>query len=303
MKCALISLVAISFLASAACVEQSNVGELENALVDGTPDAVGLLGFLNDPTTTFTTLDDEVPLDRRAATNLMAARPFATVAAVDEVKYVGDKTLARLIAFARERGFVPAGSDLLGSYDGVSFTVDQADAALRIVNDESDGVLHGEVGLDSRAVTSIIAARPVLSMPELAELYWVGSRGLENLRDYVDSFIPATGARADCRSHSDCTEEERCGGRPSDGSTEFGKCYPTRNYEGYWEECDESNPCQAELFCSGLTWGGNGWCSPEWMQDTVANDTHRSIPADGTLVTTSVVLYGLASVPRMAGVL
>jgi subtilisin-like proprotein convertase family protein len=278
------------------CVDDPNVVRDDAAIVDGTPDAVGLIAFLNDGSTTYELLDAE--LDRRAAANLIDARPFATVDQVDAVKYVGEVTLGRLIEMARAAGYVPEGGDLLGSYDGVAFTVDQAAAALRIVNDESDGVLRGEVGLDSRAIRSILEARPVASMPLLADLYWVGPAGLTHLRDYVDNFLTEPGERADCRFDGDCAADERCEGITDfGGPTPIGKCREVRDYDGYWRGCSDTAPCEDGLFCSGLTWGGGGWCSPDWMQDTFYNETQRYIPADGTTVTTTVDVYGQASVP------
>jgi hypothetical protein len=220
------------------------------------------------------------------------------VAEVDAVKYVGEAALTRLVEYARAQGFVPEGSDVLGTYDGVTFTAAQAEAALRIINEENDGVLRGEVGLDSRAINRIFAARPVHSMPELADLYWVGTSGLERLRTYVDHWIPSDdGERLDCRGNFACGEDERCAGIPNDGSGENGKCYPVRDWPGYWRDCDDANPCEEGMFCSGLTWGGGGWCSPPWMQDTFYNNTQRFIPQDGSIVATSTVVYGQASVP------
>lgn len=297
MKRSILGFVTMLLLAGSACVDQAGLGEQQSEIVEGTPEAVGVLAFLNDASTTLAVLDDQVPLDRRAAENLIAARPFRTVAEVDAVKYVGPKSLDRLIAYARTNGFVPNGDDVLGSYDGVTFTVDQATAVLRLVNEESDGVLRGEVGLDSRAIRSILEARPVESMPHLAGLYWVGTRGLERLRDHVDRWIPPTGERADCRHNGDCGENQRCTGFVNDGSTEYGKCYTRADYPGYWEDCNASTDCADGMFCSGLTWGGGGWCSPDWMQDTFYNNTQRYIPADGSVVATSVVVYGQATVP------
>lgn len=291
----LIASFALVAAASSACIEDTEIGHVESAVVDGTPDSIGLLRYLNHESTSYEVLDAEI--DRRAAANLIAARPFERVEDVDAVKYVGEKTLARLVEMARAAGFVPEGSDVLGSYDGVVYTVDQAAAALRIVNQESDGVLRGEVGLDTRAIRSILEARPVPSMQVLAGLYWVGPRGLTDLRDYVDNFIPTPGERADCRGNSDCASGERCEGRVEINGTPRGKCTEIRNYDGYWDDCDDASECSPGLFCSGLTMGGGGFCSPDWMQDTFYNQTQRYIPADGQVVTTGVVVYGQATVP------
>jgi hypothetical protein len=55
-------------------------------------------------TATLATLDREVPLDRRAAGNLVAGRPFTTLAEVARVRYVGPAALDRL---RRHVGRVP----------------------------------------------------------------------------------------------------------------------------------------------------------------------------------------------------
>lgn len=44
------------------------------ALLDGTPEAVGVLRFLNDASTTLGVLDDDVPLPSNAAANVIAHR-------------------------------------------------------------------------------------------------------------------------------------------------------------------------------------------------------------------------------------
>lgn len=167
-------------------------------IVDGSPDAVGLLGFLNAPTTTHAVLDDDVPLDRRAADNLIGHRDgpdgvagtrdddlFDDIAEVDAVFWVGPSTMDRLLAHARSLGWVPEGGDLLGTYDGVPFTVDEAAAVLAFVNTASETMLDDEVGLDRRAVASILAETPVSSVQRLAELYYVGRTALERLKAHA----------------------------------------------------------------------------------------------------------------------
>ena len=102
------------------------------ALTDGTPDAVGLLAFLNDPSTTVDVLDHEVPLDARAAKYLIAHRDgadgvfgtaddnlFDDVAEVDSVYWVGPKTINRIAEFAWAEGWTPVGDEHLGAWDGV----------------------------------------------------------------------------------------------------------------------------------------------------------------------------------------
>lgn len=157
------------------------------ALQDGTPEALGVLDLLNDDATTFELLDIDVALDRRAAQNLMGARPFQTVAEVDAVRWVGSSAMNKLTQYAYAHGWVPEGDDLLGSYDGVPFTVDEALAALDLVNTAPETVLRSDVPLDRRAVNSILAARPIGSMERLADLYYVGSAMLQRIKTFVSA--------------------------------------------------------------------------------------------------------------------
>ena len=71
----------------------------------GSPEAVGMLAFVNDPTTTFQILDAPhsaggVGLDRRAAQGIIAARPIADLAALDAVPFVGLRSCVALRDFA-----------------------------------------------------------------------------------------------------------------------------------------------------------------------------------------------------------
>ncbi len=63
------------------------------------------LALVNDPATTFTLLDDDVRLDRRAAQNIIDRRPFATLAELDAVPYVGASALAKLGDYALANGY------------------------------------------------------------------------------------------------------------------------------------------------------------------------------------------------------
>ena len=302
-------LLALSVLAAAAgCQAGDEVATSENALVDGTPEAIGLIAFLNDPATTLSVLDDQVPLDSRAAGNLIARRDgvdgafgtaddtlFRTVADVADVPWVGEASIARLVAFADARGFVPSGDDVLGTFDGVTFTVAEAGRVLQAVNDYSDGVLRYEVPLDSRAVNSIIAARPIPTMGELADLYYVGTAMLNRLKDYTA--LPAATDRPDCRSTAECPGTMRCTGVPYDGSSELGKCYDPAPIPGSDASCSPTQDCGPDLTCLGIVSWGDGFCVPAWQRDVFENDVQRNIPQDGTVVATAVVVRGQATVP------
>jgi len=187
-----------AFLLLAACrpapdAEDETPSATTAAIVDGTPQSVGLLGLLNDASTTLVLLDDDVGLDRRAAQNLVAHRDgadsgiqdddrFDSLEEVDAVPYVGPSAFEKLLAYASAHGYVPQGDELLGVYDGVSFTVDEAEATLAVVNEEDATALDGPIGLDVRAVDAIVAARPIETVFALSELYFVGESALRKLK-------------------------------------------------------------------------------------------------------------------------
>ena len=87
-------------------------------ITDGSPEALGVLKLVN--TADFATLDDDVRLDRRAATNIVDHRQgpdgidgtedddlFDDLSELDAVKFVGKRAFARLLAYAEANGFFP----------------------------------------------------------------------------------------------------------------------------------------------------------------------------------------------------
>jgi hypothetical protein len=171
------------------------VAASQMGIVSGTPESVGLLDFLNDAATDFDVLDLDVGLDRRAAGNLISHRNggddlfgttdddlFSSVREVDAVRWVGPRSIERMVEFASVLGFVPTGTDHLGTWDGVDFTVDQADATVDLVNNASESTLDYDLGLNSRAVNSILEAGHLESVEELAALYYVGKSALKILK-------------------------------------------------------------------------------------------------------------------------
>lgn len=179
-------LILAAILSLGACVADDDATSVSQE-VAGTPDELALLRFLNDPSTTLTVLDDQVPLDRRAATNLIAHRehdPFDTAAEVDAVAYVGPSAMDALLDYALAGGWVHD-DEVFGTFDGVAFTVAEARAAVTLADTASAATLHDAVGLDPRAVDSIVAARPITTMSQLSGLYYVGPSMMGRIRTYV----------------------------------------------------------------------------------------------------------------------
>ncbi len=162
---------------------------------EGTAEGVGLIDFINDEATTFEVLDITVGLDRRAAGNLVAHRDggdrawgttdddiYNTVDEIDAVRFVGPRSIDRMVEYASKMGWVPGAEDILGIYDGVSFTVDQAEATLDLANSLTLDQLDHDLGLHARAAESIVLAQPVDTVDELSRLYYVGRSALRDLK-------------------------------------------------------------------------------------------------------------------------
>ena len=81
------------------------------------------------------------------------------------------------------RGWVPQGDDFLGTWDKVTFTANQADWTVELVNGLSHYQLDHDFGLDRRAADSIVAALPIQTVSELAGLYYVGKTALTALKE------------------------------------------------------------------------------------------------------------------------
>lgn len=164
---------------------------------EDTPEAFGVLNFLNDAGTDVTLLDIDAALDVRAARNLIARRdgpdarfgtsddqPFMTIAEVDDVAYVGDAALRRLLDYAQANGWIHGDDPYYGTVKGVVFTVPQAEHTLWIANASSQPFLDDDVALDRRAAANIVALRLFSTVEELATVPYVGQSALRKLRDF-----------------------------------------------------------------------------------------------------------------------
>jgi hypothetical protein len=162
---------------------------------EGTAEAYGVLALLSSPATDEALLDDEVGLDSRAARGLIHHRNgpdgvygtrdddlFETIEEVDGVWYVGPSALEDLARYASEHGWVPAGDDWVGAWDGVDFTLDEATAVVELANVATLAELDLAVGLSSLAAQNIVAERPFSTVAELSQVPYVGRAALEDLR-------------------------------------------------------------------------------------------------------------------------
>lgn len=275
--------------------------------LEGTIEGWGVLRLLNDADpagTTFEFLDDVVALDRRAARNLVDHRDgpdgepgtsdddlFDTIAEVDAVSWVGESALNKLLEFAQLNDYVPGENQVMGEYDDVEFTYSNAELVLGFVNTADTEELR-EASVPSRAITSIMEARPVLSIEALAGLYWVGTATLQHL---IDAVAPVEAAL--CASSADC------GGRPLicagrvDG---VGICRDTSNREGFQDDCDVDADCNPGLICIAQTVYSQGYCADDWMRDTFTEEILGSIPSEVMEypIGFEIAVRGQASVPE-----
>jgi len=248
-------------------------GDVALSVLDGSPEGVAMITLLNASDTTFVVLDDEVPLNRRAAQGLIDwrdgadgvrytsdDRAFETVAQVDDVAWVGPAALNALVSYLATEDLIPSGGDLLGVFDNVAFTVDEADATLDLVNDATFGVLDDEVPLNRRAAENIVAARPIATLAFLEAVAQVGPSAMLKLRAFAA--IPVEEPLA------------------------------LEN-----EDCQEDVQCAEGLVCMGWTMWNTGWCIPQDQSATF--DGVGGVIPDGDPAgwTGTVEVVGLASVP------
>lgn len=183
------------------------IGGAHTDIEEGSSQALAVLELVNDPAVNVALLDDDVGLDKRAAENIIAHRDgadaspetaddnlFDTLKELDDVPYVGQSAIDKLLTYAETHGYGPGGETL---------TEEQMDrATLALVNDPAvdTPLLDDEVGLDSRAAKNIIAHRNGAdgvvgtgdddrfdTIDELDGISYVGATALALLRDYAIS--------------------------------------------------------------------------------------------------------------------
>ena len=174
-------------------------------LHEGSVAAVGLLDFLNDQGHQADLLDRVIGLDRRASDAIVAHRAgadgavgtdddgyFFSLAELDGTSWVGPASMQKLASYASAHGYMATSHRTVGSFEGVSFTFAEAERTLELVNTVSPQTMDRRLQLDSRAVSSIMAARPIQSLGQLSELYWVGPATLARLKSHSSTSTVAS---------------------------------------------------------------------------------------------------------------
>lgn len=277
------------------------------AALEGTREGYAVLRMLNDQEgSTFEFLDDTVALDRRAAANLVEHRDgldgepftedddlFDSIEEVDDVPWVGPAALETLSEFARLNDYLPGDDELLGRYDGVDFTYAEAERVLGYVNTAAEQDM-ADASVPSRAIDSIVDARPIATVAELAELYWVGPRTLEHLLEAVA--VPEGDVL--CQERGDCATGFRCTGRPH--GFDYGICQDMTQREGIQDDCEVDADCNEGLVCIAQSVYSRGYCARAWMRDDFTDEGWSSIPsvAMSEPMAFGIWVYGQATVPE-----
>lgn len=201
-------------LACSACGVQEDADSIDSTFSQSLSSAEedGVLRFVNDCPTSLTILDIDAALDVRAATRIIDARNgadatcgttddqvFASLADLDAVPWVGNTALTKLTAHAMLLGYIgDVGEGIAGDYDGVPFTLAEAEGVLAIANGASFEMLDDDFGLDSRAANAIIDARPFAAsttggnMQDLAGASYVGKSALQRLKTFIEPWQGCT---------------------------------------------------------------------------------------------------------------
>jgi len=136
-------------------------------------------------------LDDEVGLDSRAAKNLVAAAPFASVAEMGPIGYVGVTALKKLRSHASTWQSEMDANKLGGTFDGVTFDEASAAVALEIANVASAEQL-ADGGITTSPRNKIIAGRPWANLASLSATSGIGPATMKALAGMVADWKGAT---------------------------------------------------------------------------------------------------------------
>ena len=157
----------------------------------------GVLAMVNDPLTDVAFLSSECLISVGAARRIVAHRqgvdavdgtadddPFDSLAELDNVGLVGEQTLLLLAEAAERLGLIP-----VLELEGVSFTEDEIENTLALINHASLEVLDKDASLDVRAAQSLIYGRPFDSLVDVAGRPFVGPSALTSLKWFAAGWV------------------------------------------------------------------------------------------------------------------
>ncbi|HTJ80826.1 MAG TPA: nuclease A inhibitor family protein [Polyangiaceae bacterium] len=127
-------------------------------------------------------------LDARAASALIAARPFATVTAMGPVSYVGATALGHLRsgAIGWWSAMHASAPVLAGTFDSVAFDEAAATTALDIANHATRDQMVAN-GVPGNGASVIVGNRPYTTLAAVAAVSGVGTSTMSGLRAYAQS--------------------------------------------------------------------------------------------------------------------
>ena len=161
----------------------------------GSDEADAILAVANEESEQTLDSSEEVGLDARAASNIVAERPFANLAELDEVAWVSERAFGKLSEYATSNGYVDQQDDSTddGSTEmlyGIALGGDEADDILKVANEESERTLASseKAGLDDRAASNIVDQRPFDDLHELDEVGYVAEIAFVKLLRWANRY-------------------------------------------------------------------------------------------------------------------
>jgi len=195
--------VASASLSACSASDGESVGtgaEASSASASPSVDAASILALVDYPDTTLTLLDATIKLDSRAARNIVAARdgvdgvcpsaddaPFATLAALEAVPYVGASAVSKLQSYALAHP-APRGATV----EGVTFSGWQSVAVVWGVNRATLAQL--DAFMDARAAKALVAGRPFTTVAQMGPMAYVGTAALTAMRGHATGWWTASKA-------------------------------------------------------------------------------------------------------------
>jgi DNA uptake protein ComE-like DNA-binding protein len=180
---ALTSIVFAGCAAEPAATERTGTGvsALTTADTDVAPECVGILTYVN--IASLPDLDSVLPSNVASAiVARRAVRPFTSIADLSSVPGIAQGVLAQIVHHTRQIEFI--GEECAGVFEELTVSAEDAEAILAYANTASSAELVDVVRAEFDATTAaLIAARPITSLQELADISGVGISTFRSLRD------------------------------------------------------------------------------------------------------------------------